>query len=74
MQSQNSKSSETRQKTSGKPNEIVEIRYTPLPEEKRKAYRESMRVITMILIEIVDEQEQQDLYIDIFAKNVCVER
>jgi hypothetical protein len=74
MLSKISKPSERKLKASGQASDEVQIRLAPLPEEKREAYRESMRVIATILIEIVNEKEKQDLYIDIFAKKVCVER
>ena len=33
----------------------VEIQFTPLPPERRQAYREAMRWITQLILEILDD-------------------
>ena len=66
MQSRTSKSLETRN-TPHAPNDIVEIRYIPLPPEQREAYTQAMRILTKLLIEIVNEEEH--LQVDILPKD-----
>ena len=36
----------------------IEIRYIPLPPEKRAAWNHSMKLLTRLLIEIINEQEK----------------
>ncbi len=57
MPSKTSKRLEKKQKQTEPVNDIIEIRYIPIPPEKREAYQESIRFLAMLLIEIVNEEE-----------------
>lgn len=55
MQSTQSQILENRSKAN-EPNDVIEIRYIPLPEEQREAYLAAMRILARMLIEIGDEE------------------
>jgi hypothetical protein len=46
---------ERKQKRNERTNDLVEIRFIPLPAEKREEYQQSIRLIAKILIEIANE-------------------
>lgn len=56
MQSKTSKDLEKRQKKNEPENDIVEIRYVPLPPEKVEAYQVAIRILAKMLIELQSEQ------------------
>ncbi len=49
-------SDETRKRNEPK-NDIITIRYIPLPPEKRAAWERSMRILTGIILEILKEEK-----------------
>ena len=71
MRSAKSKTSEKKPKTNGPANDIIEIRYAPLPPEKVEAYQQSIRFIAKMLIEIVNEEEL--IKLDVLHKKRCLE-
>jgi len=56
MQSANSMNLESKQETNEPTDDIIEIRYIPLPPEQVEAYRVAMRILAKLLIDIVEEE------------------
>ena len=51
----NSTNLEIKQETNEQINDVIEIRYIPLPPEQVEAYRVAIRMLAKLLIEIVEE-------------------
>lgn len=70
MQLANSTNTESKSETNEPTNDIIEIRYVPLPAEQVEAYRVAMRILAKLLIEIVEEER---LHLDVLPKERCLE-
>ena len=61
-------STEKKQTTIQKGKDRITIRYIPLPPEKRAAWEQSMRILTEMMLEILEEQETEIIE-SIFERN-----
>ena len=59
MQLETSKILESKQKPNEPQNDIIGIRYIPLPAAQREAYQVAIRLLAKLLIEIVNEEHSQ---------------
>jgi len=68
MQLETSKILESKQKTNEQQNDIIWIRYIPLPPEQQEAYEVAIRTLAKLLIDILEEEEEERSQLDVLPK------